>query len=108
MSNGHPYEDERIPEGMTVIPFTTHEGSGLASTVRDVKKTWPKAMVKDGFAIYGHEVRSGRAKVEKWSKGFGSSTILKRYVMEKRGGVKGKHWKSTFGSKRAVESKGEP
>lgn len=57
--------------GKTVIPFTTHEGSGLASTVRDVKKVWPKATVKDGFAIYGHEVRSGKAKVEKWLKGLG-------------------------------------
>ena len=55
--------------GKTVIPFTTHEGSGLASTVQDVKKAWPEATVKDGFAIYGHEVRSGRAKVEKWLKG---------------------------------------
>ena len=25
--------------------------------------------VKDGFAIYGHEVRSGKAKVEKWING---------------------------------------
>ena len=57
--------------GKTVIPFTTHEGSGLASTVKDVKKAWPKASVKDGFAIYGHEVRSGRAKVENWLKGLG-------------------------------------
>ena len=57
--------------GKTVIPFTTHEGSGLASTVQDVKKAWPKATVKDGFAIYGHEVRSGRDKVEKWLKGLG-------------------------------------
>ncbi len=57
--------------GKTVIPFTTHEGSGLASTVQDVKKAWPKATVKDGFAIYGHEVSSGRAKVEKWLKGLG-------------------------------------
>ena len=57
--------------GKTVIPFTTHEGSGLASTVRDVKKALPKATVKDGFAIYGHEVRSGRAKVEKWLNGLG-------------------------------------
>lgn len=58
-------------DGKTVIPFTTHEGSGLASTVQDVKKAFPKADVKPGFAIYGHEVRSGRAKVEKWLKGLG-------------------------------------
>ena len=58
-------------DGKTVIPFTTHEGSGLASTVQDVKKAFPKADVKPGFAIYGHEVRTGRAKVEKWLKGLG-------------------------------------
>ena len=58
-------------DGKTVIPFTTHEGSGLASCVSDVKKAFPKANVTQGFSIYGHEVRSGRVKVEKWLKGLG-------------------------------------
>ena len=56
-------------DGKTVIPFTTHEGSGLASCVSDVKKAFPKAKVTGEFSIYGHEVRSGRARVEKWLKG---------------------------------------
>ena len=55
----------------TVIPFTTHEGSGLANCVSDVKKAFPKANVTKGFSIYGHEVRTGKAKVEKWLKGLG-------------------------------------
>ncbi len=55
-------------DGKTVIPFTTHEGSGLANCVGDVKKAFPKAKVTKGFDIYGHEVRSGKAKVEKWIK----------------------------------------
>ena len=55
-------------DGKTVIPFTTHEGSGLANCVGDVKKAFPKANVTKGFDIYGHEVRSGKAKVEKWIK----------------------------------------
>ena len=55
--------------GKTVIPFTTHEGSGLASCVSDVRKAFPKAKVTSEFSIYGHEVRSGKAKVEKWLKG---------------------------------------
>ena len=55
----------------TVIPFTTHEGSGLASCVSDVKSAFPKAKVTQGFSIYGHEVRTGKAKVEKWLKGLG-------------------------------------
>ena len=58
-------------DGKTVYPFTTHEGSGLASCVSDVKKAFPKANVKNGFSIYGHEVRSEKAKVEKWLKGIG-------------------------------------
>ena len=58
-------------DGKTVIPFTTHEGSGLASCVSDVKKTFPKAKVTGEFSIYGHEVRTGKAKVEKWLKGLG-------------------------------------
>ncbi len=56
-------------EGKTVIPFTTHEGSGLANCVEDVKSAFPGAKVQKGFSIYGHEVRSGKAKVEKWLKG---------------------------------------
>ena len=56
-------------DGKTVIPFTTHEGSGLASCVSDVKKAFPKAKVTGEFSIYGHEVRTGRAKVEKWLNG---------------------------------------
>ncbi|MBQ7635010.1 MAG: flavodoxin [Bacteroidaceae bacterium] len=58
-------------KGKTVIPFTTHEGSGLASTVEDVKAAFPGANVQKGFSIYGHEVRTERAKVKKWLKGLG-------------------------------------
>ena len=56
-------------DGKTVIPFTTHEGSGLASCASDVRKAFPKANVTGEFSIYGHEVRSGKAKVERWLKG---------------------------------------
>ena len=58
-------------KGKTVIPFTTHEGSGLASCVEDVKEAFPGANVTNGFSIYGHEVRTEKAKVEKWLKGLG-------------------------------------
>ena len=58
-------------DGKTVYPFTTHEGSGLANCVEDIEKAFPKAKVQKGFSIYGHEVRAGKAKVEKWLKGIG-------------------------------------
>lgn len=57
--------------GKTIYPFVTHEGSGLASTVGDIKKAYPNATVKPGFSIYGHEVRSGKGKVTNWLKGLG-------------------------------------
>ena len=58
-------------KGKTVIPFTTHEGSGLANCVDDVKKAFPGANVMKGFSIYGHEVRTGKKSVENWLKGLG-------------------------------------
>ena len=57
--------------GKTLIPFTTHEGSGLGSTVEDVKQAYPQATVTGQFSMYGHDVRKGKAKVEKWLKGLG-------------------------------------
>ena len=58
-------------KGKTVIPFTTHEGSGLANCVEDVKAAFAGANVTKGFSIYGHEVRTEKGKVEKWLKGLG-------------------------------------
>ena len=57
--------------GKTIIPFTTHEGSGLGSCADDVKKAYPKANVTNGFSIYGHDVRTGKERVEKWLKKLG-------------------------------------
>ena len=39
--------------GKTVIPFSTHKGSGMGSSVRDVKNALPNANVLDGFTIEG-------------------------------------------------------
>jgi len=57
--------------GKTIIPFTTHEGSGLGSCVKDVKKAYPNATVTGEFSMYGHDVRSGKERVEKWLKKIG-------------------------------------
>lgn len=57
--------------GKTIIPFTTHEGSGLGSVVEDLKGQYTNATVTDGFSIAGHSVRGGMDKVDKWLKGLG-------------------------------------
>ena len=58
-------------DGKTIYPFTTHEGSGLASCVSDLKSAFPEADVQKGFSIYWHEVRTGKKSVENWLKGLG-------------------------------------
>ena len=44
--------------GKTIIPFSTHEGSGLGSSVSDIKKMCPGADVKPGTAIRGSRAGS--------------------------------------------------
>lgn len=54
--------------GKTIIPFSTHEGSGLGSVVSDLKSIYPNATFKEAFSIYGHETRKDLSKVSKWLK----------------------------------------
>ena len=58
--------DKYSLNGKTIIPFVTHEGSGLANTVNDLRRIYPAAKVLDGFAIFGHEVRTNMNKVDNW------------------------------------------
>lgn len=51
-----------------VKPFITHEGSGLGNVISDLRKICVGAEVKDGIAIYGHEVGTARNKIEDWIK----------------------------------------
>ena len=54
--------------GKIIMPFSTHEESGLASIVRDIKKYAPNANIKSGLAILGSNVYQAKDKVEKWIK----------------------------------------
>ena len=54
--------------GKTIIPFTTHEGSGLGNVVNDLKKLYPNATFKEAMSIYGHETHNNLSKVDKWLK----------------------------------------
>ena len=42
--------------GKTIIPYCTHEGSGMGSSERDIKKLCPNARVLPGLAIRGGSV----------------------------------------------------
>lgn len=63
--------DKHDMNGKVIVPFTTHEGSGLGSVVEDLKRLYPKANVTNAFSIAGHQVRGGLGKVDDWLKGIG-------------------------------------
>jgi flavodoxin len=52
--------------GKTIVPFCTHEGSGLGRSVSDIRKTCPKSTVLEGLAIRGGEVKKAQNEVSGW------------------------------------------
>jgi len=52
--------------GKTIIPFCTHEGSGLGRSEQDIAKLCPKAEVLKGIAIRGGSVGSADKAVSEW------------------------------------------
>ena len=52
--------------GRTILPLCTNEGSGMGSSERDIKKTCPGAVVKNGLPITGSQAANSKAAVQKW------------------------------------------
>lgn len=49
-----------------ILPFCTHEGSGMGKSESDIKKLVGGAEVLKGLAIYGSDVSSSEKQVKKW------------------------------------------
>lgn len=54
--------------GKTIRPFCTHEGSGMGSSERDIKKLCPGAKVERGLALHGGSVKKAGDAIRKWIK----------------------------------------
>ena len=54
--------------GKVIRPFCTHEGSGLGSSVRDVKRLCPGATVEGGLTIHGTSAGQSENEIRKWLK----------------------------------------
>ena len=52
--------------GKTIKPFCTHEGSGMGSSLKDIKKLCPGAKVEQGLAIHGGSVGKAEKDIKKW------------------------------------------
>lgn len=50
--------------GKTILPVCTHEGSGMGSSERDIKKLCPDAKLVKGLAIRGSSVKSAGKDIE--------------------------------------------
>ena len=59
--------------GKTLIPFSTHEGSGLSGFDKKLASACPDSTVRDGLAIRGQDCQNNkdniRAKVDEWVTG---------------------------------------
>lgn len=55
--------------GRTIIPFCTHEGSGMGSSERDLKKLCPNANVLSGLVIRGSRVNEADEAIAEWING---------------------------------------
>ena len=66
------FENENL-SGKTLIPFSTHEGSGLSGFDSKLADACPDAQVLDGLAIRGNDAQnqqdSVREDVQSWLKG---------------------------------------
>jgi len=54
--------------GKTIIPFCTHEGSGLGNSERDIAKLCPDAKILKGLAIKGSSVNQAKNNIAVWVK----------------------------------------
>jgi flavodoxin len=61
--------------GKTIIPYCTHEGSGMGSSERDINKLCPNAKVLSGLAIKGGSVGRANKELANWLKKLGMSRI---------------------------------
>lgn len=50
----------------TIVPFCTHEGSGLGRSAADISGLCPQSTVLDGVAIRGGDVKDAQDKVSAW------------------------------------------
>jgi flavodoxin len=52
--------------GKTIIPFCTHEGSGLGQSEKEIAKLCPKATLLTGLAIRGSRINAAKKDVMGW------------------------------------------
>jgi flavodoxin len=52
--------------GKTILPFCTHEGSGMGHSESDIKRLCPNANVLKGLSIKGGSVKNAKNDISSW------------------------------------------
>ncbi|MEN6463506.1 MAG: flavodoxin [Syntrophomonas sp.] len=52
--------------GKKMVPFCTHEGSGLGHSEKDIAKLCPQATLLKGLAIHGARVKDAKKNIANW------------------------------------------
>ena len=52
--------------GKTILPFCTHEGSGMGHSERDIRRLCPRAKVLKGLPIKGSTVQKAEKAIAAW------------------------------------------
>jgi flavodoxin len=52
-----------------IVPFCTHEGSGMGHSEKDIAKACPRSIVLEGLAIHGTRAYSAESEVSSWMDG---------------------------------------
>lgn len=52
--------------GRRLLPLCTNEGSGLGSSISDLKKYAPSAQIASGLSIHGSQAYTSKAQLKAW------------------------------------------
>lgn len=54
--------------GKTIVPFSTHLGSGLGISVKDIRKLCPESTLLEGISVLGNDTKNAQNRVSQWLK----------------------------------------
>jgi flavodoxin len=52
--------------GKTIVPFITHQGSGLGRSIEDISALCPNSTILDGLAVWGKNAKTAQNEVSAW------------------------------------------
>lgn len=56
--------------GKTIVPFTTHEGSGFGGSISSLRSALPNSKIETGLSIHGAEANRAESQTKSFAKKF--------------------------------------